>query len=164
MSEPFVESFDCECRAHCLTCRDVEVGRAWRQQLTAGFTLPGNRVDFPCPHGVAWTPGTGKPGRRKADRPVPPVGWKQAARRVSHGLLGLAKSLLGIDPAPETVIRARLEVCGACDQNVKCIGATEVRCCGRLLDVLDPTAVDRCGCVITQKVKVAGEKCPLGKW
>lgn len=163
MNEPFTESFDCSCRLHCPTCRDVEGGRAWRQQLTNGFTLPGNRVDFACPHGVPWVPDTGKPGRRSANRPVPEAAWKQAAGRIRHGLAGLAKSLLGINPALGEIVLARREICIACDQNVKCIGATETRCCGKLLDVLNPTA-RTCGCVLKHKVKVASEKCPLDKW
>lgn len=163
MAQLFTESFDCKCRLHCPTCRDVESGRPWRKQLATAFELPGDRVDFPCPHGVPWTPDTGKPGRLKVGQPIPPPGWKQAARRISHGLVGLAKSLLGIDPAPEEVIQARRVVCWACDENVKCIGATEARCCGKLLDVVNVTK-PTCGCVLSRKIRVASEKCPLDKW
>ncbi len=57
MKRRFTESAACLLRAHCPTCRDLEGGRTWRASLRNGFALPGDAVDFPCPHGGGW----GKP-------------------------------------------------------------------------------------------------------
>lgn len=43
----------CKQGPHCETCRDLDGGRAWRQALTAVYSLPGG-VDFLCPHGRPW--------------------------------------------------------------------------------------------------------------
>lgn len=52
----FTESEHCTSGIHCGRgkCRDVDDGRRWRQQLKTAFLLPGNDVDFECPHGKSW--------------------------------------------------------------------------------------------------------------
>lgn len=81
------------------------------------------------------------------------VTWREAAARIAHGAAGLAKATLGIDAAPGEVQARRLHICNACPE------LTDKRRCGKLLSK-DKT----CGCWVDQKTKVAGEKCPLGKW
>ena len=50
--QPFAQTFHCQSRMHCATCRDLEGGRSWRGQLMATYALPGGVVDFVCPHGI----------------------------------------------------------------------------------------------------------------
>ena len=84
--------------------------------------------------------------------------WLQAAGRITSGITGLIKTTLHIDRAAEEVITARTSICNTCEKNTPCL---KTRCCGRLGDVLDPTT---CGCILSEKVKLATEQCPLGKW
>jgi len=71
----FVKSPHCHREAHCGTCRNLEGGRAWRQQIAERFVVEG--VDWPCPHGKSW--GWMGPEREQAKRePEPPF---VAARR-----------------------------------------------------------------------------------
>ena len=50
----FTESIHCCSRAHCITCRDLEGGRAWRSEMARRFRVPGNAVDFDCPDSLPW--------------------------------------------------------------------------------------------------------------
>jgi len=50
----FVDTVHCLSRAHCNTCRDLEVGRPWRKNLMSLFVLPDNQADFECPYGKKW--------------------------------------------------------------------------------------------------------------
>ena len=90
--------------------------------------------------------------------------WSSAAKRISHGIWGLIKSSFQIDRPVTEVITARAEVCGKCEKNAPCgkllIGK---RCCGKLFDVLKANS-STCGCIIGNKIRVASETCPLGKW
>lgn len=52
----FFNSYHCSCRVLCVTCRDLEGGRTWREELSRAFSLPNNEIDFICPHGVPWNP------------------------------------------------------------------------------------------------------------
>ncbi len=74
--------------------------------------------------------------------------------QIIHGAVGIAKSRLHIDRAPEVVIAARREVCRTCDRAEKrtVAGLIQVRLCGE------------CNCLIRDKSNVKSEKCPLGKW
>ncbi len=53
---PFCETIHCTTHQHCPTCRNLEGGRDWREDLRKGFTLPDDKTDFECPHGVPWNP------------------------------------------------------------------------------------------------------------
>ena len=86
--------------------------------------------------------------------------WGKAAERIGHGAAGLLKSAIGIDRAADEIIGSRLEICGGCPENQPCVAG---RCCGRLFDVLKPSS-RTCGCVIANKVKLAGESCPMSRW
>jgi hypothetical protein len=50
----FVLSEHCKSRVHCVTCRNLEQGRRWRNDIANKFELPEGKVDFDCPHGVPW--------------------------------------------------------------------------------------------------------------
>ncbi|MCC7205583.1 MAG: hypothetical protein IT441_10920 [Phycisphaeraceae bacterium] len=69
---------------------------------------------------------------------------------VVRGLVGLAKSHLGIDRSPDDLIARRWQVCSS--------NATGPhRCC-------DAGLCTACGCHISAKIRIASEACPLGKW
>ena len=89
--------------------------------------------------------------------------WTEAAKRVSHGIWGLTKSVLKINRAAEQIIAARTDICEKCDENVPCWKGSSARCCGQLINVLKP-GKGTCGCKINNKVSVATESCPLNKW
>ncbi len=50
----FASSTLCLSRTACFVCRNRDEGRAWRATMMARSTVPGNEVDWPCPHGVPW--------------------------------------------------------------------------------------------------------------
>lgn len=50
----FRETNHCAAGVHCRTCRDRESGRYWRLMLAQIYALPGDVVDFDCPHGKPW--------------------------------------------------------------------------------------------------------------
>jgi len=54
MNAAFTTSDHCRDGVHCATCRDRDDGRRWRESLARVFTLPGDAVDFDCPHGRLW--------------------------------------------------------------------------------------------------------------
>ena len=89
--------------------------------------------------------------------------WGRASRKIHNagkGLVGLFKAATGIERAVQAVIDARQAICDKCAQNQPCLlGAA--RCCGKLLQ---GDGEPGCGCIINQKVKVAGQVCPEGKW
>ena len=67
----FAQSIHCRSRAHCVACRDIEGGRAWRTEMARRFRVPGNEVDFGCPEGLPWnvkernlTDGTQRPEKK----------------------------------------------------------------------------------------------------
>jgi hypothetical protein len=72
--------------------------------------------------------------------------------QLAHGAVGSIKALVGIDRAPDSVIAARVQVCRQCDR------ATRHRDGVRVLRCLE------CTCWIKPKTRLAGEKCPLGRW
>ena len=50
----FVLTTHCTSKAHCLTCRNLEGGRNWRESLSRNFELPDGKVDFECPYSIPW--------------------------------------------------------------------------------------------------------------
>lgn len=79
-------------------------------------------------------------------RPEPWTPEKLAALKATwRGAKGIVKALTGKDPASPETIAARLAICEPCED----------RAAGRC---------KRCKCFIKLKVRLAGEKCPLGKW
>jgi len=79
----FQDTFACKSRAHCVTCRYREGGRAWREGLGAKWLMPDGAPDFECPFGVAWNiseaeapPRPAQPRRPRKAQPkaiVPPA-------------------------------------------------------------------------------------------
>ena len=97
--------------------------------------------------------------RREAKAAGKPASWKQAAQRIAKGIVGLAKVELGIDPAPADVVKARLAICEQCELSTPQGKPVEDRKCGELMK-----AGKHCGCWLSKKPRIAGEKCPAGKW
>jgi len=50
----FIDTIHCKSRSHCLTCRQKEEGRDFRESLYQNFKLPDNKIDFECPYGKKW--------------------------------------------------------------------------------------------------------------
>ncbi|MCC7408883.1 MAG: hypothetical protein IT442_12480 [Phycisphaeraceae bacterium] len=69
---------------------------------------------------------------------------------VVRGLVGLAKSHLGIDRSPDDLIAHRWQVCSSNAHGPN-------RCC-------DAGLCTACGCHVSSKIRIASEVCPLGKW
>ena len=86
----------------------------------------------------------------------------QAFRRASDGAVGLAKVLFGVGLASDDVVKARLEICEACEDAVPCVHNSETKCCGPLTSIFG--GGENCGCIITKKTKIKTGKCPKDKW
>lgn len=130
-----------ECAGKCAFCRSgSRTGRTTRDHL-AGTALAsyGLAGEWPCPFG------RGEVGTilRKAKA----IGEGMAAR------------LTGKDLLPPEVMAERLATCHACEHSQSSNG----RVCGKLRDALRPGAAT-CGCILSNKVRVPGQSCPLGKW
>lgn len=74
-------------------------------------------------------------------------------------LIDITKSVRGkdISKVPANYAQHRLEICESCPLN----GASVKGVCGKLEGT---KLVSGCGCVLSDKVKYAKEKCPEGKW
>ena len=72
---------------------------------------------------------------------------------VKNGVIGITKSVLGIDPADDSVIAKRREMCRDCPNAVPCAKIIGKFC-----------ACSICGCLLSLKTKVKSERCPEGKW
>ena len=81
-------------------------------------------------------------------------------KKIVEGVVGLSKAILHIDRADESTIRYRRRKCRRCPhasrstdpKYAKTAGLTTLSQCGK------------CSCVISAKITIKGEKCPLGKW
>jgi len=62
---------------------------------------------------------------------------------IARGAVGLVKAEFGLDAAPPELIERRKKLCLACDD-------FDFGICGK------------CGCYLSAKVRVKGEKCPAG--
>lgn len=91
------------------------------------------------------------------------VKYRGVVGRVTHGMLGAVMAASGVKKADPEIIEARKAICAECPENKPCIGLAKFRCCGKLLDVLNPTK-KTCGCRIDLKTQSKREKCPLDKW
>ncbi len=84
----------------------------------------------------------------------------QTAGKVLHGAVALVKVAVGADAAPDAVIAARRDICRRCDHATR---SNEPRfAANRGLTTL--SRCRKCGCFIVAKTKLAGERCPLGRW
>ena len=77
---------------------------------------------------------------------------KTGLAHLAHGAVGLTKALVGIDRAPDAVIKARRAICQQCDRATRHRDGVRVRRCLE------------CKCWIKQVTKVADQDCPLGRW
>jgi len=75
---------------------------------------------------------------------------RSAQGSVVHGLVGLAKSHLGIDRSSDDLIAHRWQICST-------HATGPHRCCNAGL-------CTACGCHISAKIRIASEACPLGRW
>lgn len=74
-------------------------------------------------------------------------------RTCMKGAIGAAKAVAGIDRAPSVVTERRLAICNGCEHCVPC--------------KRDPSRACRCSvcrCVLSLKTRLAGERCPVGRW
>lgn len=71
--------------------------------------------------------------------------------RTLNGAIGLAKATVGIDRADDSKARNRLETCRSCPSGLYSGGLCSV-------------AGGGCGCVLSMKVQIDGERCPKGHW
>jgi hypothetical protein len=74
-------------------------------------------------------------------------------RSVAHGIAGLTKAALRLDRAPFEDIRSRAAICVGADGQK---GACEMLQWGLICS--------KCNCLVTAKIRVASERCPLDKW
>jgi hypothetical protein len=72
---------------------------------------------------------------------------------IAHGAISIAKSMVGLDRAPEDVIESRRKTCRDCPEAEPCLVTLGKKCKCKL-----------CGCLLTAKTSLASEVCPLGKW
>jgi hypothetical protein len=70
--------------------------------------------------------------------------------QLTRGITGLAKAALGVDPADPATVEHRQKTCAACEHVTLTLGV--LKRCGK------------CGCALAAKTRVAGERCPIGKW
>ncbi|MCC7409885.1 MAG: hypothetical protein IT442_17595 [Phycisphaeraceae bacterium] len=82
---------------------------------------------------------------RKADPQPAQQTTVGGVMRSIRGAAGIAKSQLGLDPAPDSVVTYRWTTCTACER-------------------FDRGHCGLCGCNLPAKVRLAGQKCPLGRW
>lgn len=80
------------------------------------------------------------------------MGCSPPCNKVIRGVVGIAKAVVGIDLAPANVIAARLKACRGCGRATKARDGVRVVKCRE------------CDCFIKWKIRLAGERCPLGHW
>lgn len=84
----------------------------------------------------------------------------QTLRTAAHGLLGLSKATLNLEPIDDETLRQRRKACAACP------AATRTKSLGLYpIKTLTPTSsCGVCRCNLHAKTRVAGESCPRGVW
>lgn len=91
-----------------------------------------------------------------------PAQIRQISRNLAHGARGLFDATLGRNQAPDEIVDLRRQICSLCEKNSPCVAASDRRCCGPLLAILQ--GGPECGCIIDKKTSLAREACPLGHW
>lgn len=79
--------------------------------------------------------------------------------QVISGAVGLAKNVLSIEQVADDVWAARLNACRTCEHLQRFQAALPPSADLGLLD-----RCQLCGCLVKEKAKLAGEKCPAGLW
>tara|TARA_R110000824_G_scaffold89623_11_gene219592 strand:+ start:1504 stop:1965 length:462 start_codon:yes stop_codon:yes gene_type:complete len=86
-----------------------------------------------------------KCGKSKKAKPETQSDEKRSLAGMIKGAVGLAKSELRIGAASEEEVSNRRAICIGCDKQI--LGVCS-----------------ECGCYCAAKVKIAKERCPIGKW
>jgi hypothetical protein len=104
-----------------------------------GLAINASHPSAPCP--------AGKWADMSAPTAAMPDSMKPAtiAQTVTNGATGLVKAALGLDRCDDATLAHRRATCAACDQ------MRDGRC-------------NLCGCLLAAKQRLAGERCPIGKW
>jgi len=142
-----LESY-CDSGSYCARCRELARGRPLRQNFFVNGLV--EEIDFACPRGKDW-------------------GWQpprivNVALNILGGAVGYAKAKMGVDPAEDDKVRARLDVCAGCELAVPCKEGSPVLCCGETIKSLLDAGGGSCGCNLETKAALDGAVCPLGKW
>ena len=82
---------------------------------------------------------------------------REKAKRIARGTVGLTRSVVaattGAGLADATTIERRRAICRACEHAVPCLSNPRRYC-----------KCARCGCRLKHKTRLAGERCPGGRW
>ncbi len=81
-------------------------------------------------------------------------------QKIVHGAVALSKVAVGVDPAPPSIVAGRRDICRWCDQATR-------NSAPRFAAHAGLTTFSRCracGCFIAAKTRLAGERCPNGRW
>lgn len=130
-----------ECLNKCAFCRSgSKTGAAIRNQLAAGpLASHGLAGEWPCPFG-------------RGDVAT-------VTRKATDIARGALARFTGPQGLTEAQVKERWGICQGCDHS-KASGGTV---CGKLRDALKPSS-PACGCIIRNKIQLANQACPLGKW
>jgi len=90
--------------------------------------------------------------------------WINAASKIANGAISLAKSAIGMGITSAEVIDKRRGICYDCEHISPCIGKLEIQCCGRISNLFKKSTASTCSCIINRKIRIANQKCPVGKW
>jgi hypothetical protein len=104
-----------------------------------GLAINASHPSAPCP--------VGKWADMFAPTAPMPDSMKPATitQTVAHGAAGLVKAALGLDRCDDATLEARRATCATCEH------LQDGRC-------------GLCGCLLAAKQRLAGERCPAGKW
>jgi hypothetical protein len=80
--------------------------------------------------------------------------------KVIHGAVGLTKAALGVDAIPLEVMQARRDECRDCEHATR--NPSPRYAVNKGLTSL--SRCRKCDCLIAAKTKLAGERCPIGRW
>lgn len=105
-----------------------------------------------------------RPSTRRRPHAVTFDQWRQAAKNVAGGVVGLAMAVVSQQKAAAFIQQMRLATCNKCEYQRPCFPGGPM-CCGSMLDAMRPGSKP-CGCMLKAKIKDPRQKCPLDppKW
>lgn len=80
--------------------------------------------------------------------------------KIIHGAVGIAKALTGTDAAAPEVAQQRRDICRQCEHATRNPDPKYAKFNG----LTTFSRCKLCDCVLSLKVKVASEHCPINKW